>query len=113
MINHNNDRAKLMNDDLSNINIVEGVVAGDSQAILELLQTVAPKWAEVTVDALQKDPLTGGYSGAALYKISSKTAKPPPVVVRVSGAGISTPVTKIFFNVLTLKCQRQRSKLGA
>ncbi|MBT5154801.1 MAG: hypothetical protein HOM44_12000, partial [Gammaproteobacteria bacterium] len=86
-----------MKEDLANTEIVEGLVAGDSKAILELLQMVAPEWAEVTVGELQKDPLTGGYSGAALYKISSSSAKPAPVVVRVSGAGISTPVTKLFF----------------
>ena len=86
-----------MEDDLANTDIVDGLVAGDSKAILDLLQMVAPEWAGVTVGELQKDSLTGGYSGAALYKISSSSGKPAPVVVRVSGAGISTPVTKLFF----------------
>ena len=86
-----------MEDDLVNTDIVEGLVAGDSKAILDLLQMVAPEWAGVTVDELQKDPLIGGYSGAVLYKVSSSSAKPTPVVVRVSGAGISTPATKLFF----------------
>jgi hypothetical protein len=45
-------------DDLANTEIVESLVAGDSKAILDLLQMVAPEWAEVTVDELQKDPLT-------------------------------------------------------
>ena len=51
---------------LKNAEIVEGVAARDSKAILDLLQAVAPKWSEVTVGDLQKDHLTGRYSGAVL-----------------------------------------------
>ena len=37
---------------LKNAEIVEGVAARDSKAILDLLQAVAPKWSEVTVGDL-------------------------------------------------------------
>lgn len=77
--------------------IVEGVVAGDNQAILALLQAAAPGWANVTYDGLKTEPLTGGYSGAALYQVSAVGAEPPAVVVRVSGGGIPTAMTELLF----------------
>ena len=69
-----------MEDDLANTEIVEGLVAGDSKAILDLLQMVAPEWAEVTADELQKNPLTGGYSGASTPFIKSAS----PVLPRTN-----------------------------
>ena len=72
-----------MAEGLANTEIVEGLVAGDSKAILDLLQMVAPEWAEVTVGELQKDLLTGGYSGAALYKISSLSKKSSKTVLSI------------------------------
>ena len=60
-----------MTGDLKNAQIVEGLAAGDSKAILDRLQTVAPKWAEVSVGDRQKDHLADGYSGAVLYILES------------------------------------------
>ena len=49
------------------------------------------------MDDLQKDHLRGGYYDAARYKTPSNGSEPPPVVVRVFGAGISTPVAELLF----------------
>lgn len=72
------------------------IAAGNASAILDLLRSVAPGWEDVAADEVTAEPLTGGYSGAALYMVSAAGAEPPAVVVRVSGADAATPMTKLI-----------------
>ena len=76
---------------------VERIAKGEGRAIHDLLVTVAPGWAHVSRDDVQIEPLTGGYSGAVLFKVTAAGAEPTSVVVRVSGAGDATPMSDLVF----------------
>ncbi len=86
-----------MSEDRQNTETVGRIAAGDMEAISAMVREVVPGWAETPAAAMSKELLLGGYSGAALYKVSATGAQPPAVVVRVSGAGIPSPMTEILF----------------
>ena len=73
---------------------VKNIAAGDKTALLGLMHTICPSgWEGVTLDDIDATPLTGGMSGAALWKVSAPPiprVDPPAVVVRVSGGANAT-----------------------
>ena len=71
---------------------------GDKYALLDLMKDIAPGWAAVSIDQYSAVKLTGGMSGAALWRLSA-TAEPREVVVRVSAASgeAKDPLAKLMF----------------
>ena len=62
-------------------------------AILNLLGEVFPSWLSVDESQISVEPLTGGYSGAALFKIYQRNSDIAPILLRVPGDKTSDPAT--------------------
>ena len=76
---------------------VAAIAKGDRSAILNLLGEVFPSWLSIDESQISVEPLTGGYSGAALFKIYQRNSDIAPVPLRVPGDKTSDPATQIFF----------------
>ena len=76
---------------------VAAIAKGDRSVILNLLGEVFPSWLSIDERQISVEPLTGGYSGAALFKIYQRNSDIVPVLLRVPGDKTSDPATQLFF----------------
>ena len=70
---------------------------GDRSAILQLFNEVLPNWQSIDESQLLVEPLTGGYSGAEIFKVSQRDSDKSPLVMRVPGNKSLDTDTQIFF----------------
>lgn len=70
---------------------------GDTTAILKLLSDIFPAWGAVDEQAIRVDALTGGYSGAAVFKVAADSSGILPLLLRMPGNHGEDPAIELFF----------------
>ena len=70
---------------------------GDPTAILDLLSGIFPAWGTIDEKAIMVDALTGGYSGASVFKVSSDSSDILPLLLRIPGSHDENPASQLFF----------------
>ena len=70
---------------------------GDTTAILKLLSNIFPAWGAIDEKAIMVEAITGGYSGAAVFKVSADSSGIMPLLLRIPGSHGENPATQLFF----------------
>ena len=73
---------------------------GDTTAILKLLSDIFPAWGAVDEQAIRVDALTGGYSGAAVFKVAADSSGILPLLLRMPGNHGEDPAIELFFKTV-------------